>query len=99
MGATGRSEARPCRARITSDCDAASSSRGIPGCVVADHGVECGDDFSDAGDEGDLLVFAGGEKALIEGFDVGVEADGDHGAEVERRTRMSAAATDAPFAP
>jgi len=45
--------------RITSDCDAASSHRGLPRRVVADHGVERRDDFSDAGGERDLFVFAG----------------------------------------
>ena len=58
-GSEGDSHGRSCR--LTSDCDAASSRRGLPRRVVADHRVESGDDFSDAGGERDLLVFAGAE--------------------------------------
>lgn len=58
----------------------------MPRRVVANHGVESGDDFSDASGECDLFVFAGLKQSLVEAFDRGVVADSDHRAEVEGGT-------------
>jgi hypothetical protein len=42
----------------------------MPGLVVAQHGVQSGDHFADAGGERDVLVFAGLEQTLVEAFDI-----------------------------
>jgi hypothetical protein len=44
-------------------------------------------------------VLAGADEAFVETFDVGIEPNRDHGAEVERRAGESTAAADARFSP
>src|ERR1044071_8943080 len=70
---------------------------GCQGRVVTDHRVKRSDDFSDAGGESDLLVFASADQALLEAFDIGVEASCDHRGEIERGARVSATTADATF--
>ena len=63
-----------------------SSESGRPGCVITQHGVEDGDHFSDASGECDLFVFTGNQEALVKAFDKGIEACGNHGTGVQRRS-------------
>jgi hypothetical protein len=84
--------------RLTSDCDPESSDGRLPGLVVAQHGVEGGDDFSNASGERDLLVFARLQQTLVEAFDLGVVTRRDHGAQEQRGARVSTATADSTFA-
>ena len=67
--------------------------------LVSDHGVEDEQQFSHGGDEGDHLLFAGGDQALVVGSDFGVVSGGHEGGHVQRRADRGAAAVGGAFAP
>jgi hypothetical protein len=69
------------RGRITSDCDAVSSSGWLPWRVIAKHGVQGSNDFTDACGQSDFLVLAGSEQPFVEELDVRIEADRHHRAQ------------------
>src|SRR5215207_10587736 len=70
----------------------------IPGGVVADHGVQGGDNLSHDGDDGDLRFLPGGREALVEGFERRIISTGSHGRHVEYSPDRCAAAPDAAHA-
>lgn len=47
---------------------------------MSDDGIEDDDEFADAGDESELLVFAGSEEAFIEAFERGIMAGANRAA-------------------
>jgi len=51
----------------------------VPGFTGSDHGVEDGQELAHAGDDGDLFGFAGGDEAVVELLDDGIESDGRRG--------------------
>ena len=70
----------------------------IPLGAVFGHLVEDGQEFADAGDEGDLEGFAGGDETVVEGADFVVGTGGGQGGHVERVAQGGAAAGDHAFA-
>ena len=82
-----------------SNCVAGSGGSGLPGGTVAKHGVEDGDHFAHDGDDDDLGLLAGADKAIAEGFQGGVVAAGAEGGHVEDVTDRHAAAIDAAMSP
>src|SRR5215208_7818703 len=72
----------------------------LPWSVVADDGVEDGEEFSGCCDEGDHLGLSGGDEAVAEGFEGWVVTGGGHGGEEEDGAHGGAASADeAPAAP
>src|SRR5215210_6502071 len=55
----------------------------IPVGAGAEHDVEDGEEFADAGDDGDLVELAGGDEAVVEGAHGRIEADGGAGGHPE----------------
>jgi len=47
-----------------------------PDFVIAHHYIDDGQQFSHAGDNGNLLQFVSGNELLIKGFDNGIAANG-----------------------
>src|SRR5215203_4116665 len=76
-------------------------SRGsdIPGGIVADHGVQSGNDLPHHSDDGDLRFLSSGCKAFVEGFERRIVAAGSQGRHVEHSPDRCAPAPDAahPF--
>lgn len=62
--------------------------------MVANDGVEDGNEFACDGDEGELLSLAGRDKAIVEGLESGVEASTGNGAHVEHGADVRTAAGD-----
>src|SRR5215207_7132768 len=72
----------------------------LPWSVVADDGVEDGEEFSGCCDEGDHLGLSGGDEAVAEGLEGWVVTGGGHGSEEEDGAHGGAASADeAPAAP
>src|SRR5215204_3354670 len=72
----------------------------LPWSVVADDGVEDGEEFSGCCDEGDHLGLSGGDEAVAEGLEGWVVTGGGHGGEEEDGAHGGAASADeAPAAP
>src|SRR3954468_12288108 len=58
-------------------------SSALPSGVVADHGVEDGEELAHHGREGELFGFSGGGQPLVERLEKGIVAAGDKGGHVE----------------
>jgi len=66
----------------------------VPGFTGSDHGVEDSQELAHAGDDGDLLGFAGGDEAVVELLDDGIESDGRERCHVESASHPPASAED-----
>jgi hypothetical protein len=62
--------------------------------VVAHHCREDGEELPDAGDDGDLLLFAGGDEALVEGSNERVVAGRRDRSHVQDRAYVGSPASD-----
>src|SRR5262249_2896258 len=71
--------------------------RRAPASAVAQHRIEDDEQPAHAGDEGDLLAFALGEEALIEGGDGGIAANRRERRHVEGVADARAAAGNVPL--
>src|SRR5262245_13191774 len=69
-----------------------------PRLVVADHGVECGEQLAHDGDEGEASRFAGLAQASVEASQRWVVPDGDQTGHIERRAHLDASTLDAALA-
>ena len=66
--------------------------------LLAEHGVEGGEQLSGEGDEGDLWGFACVAQALVESCECGIGPCGGEGCHVERLPDAGATAADGAFA-
>ena len=66
----------------------------VPGFGGSDHGIEDGQEFAHAGDDGNLFGFACGDEAVVELLDDGVESDGRERCHVESAAHLPASAED-----
>src|SRR5829696_7340072 len=64
---------------VVSSAQERSGEACIPGGVVADHGVQGGDNLSHDGDDGDLRFLPGGREAFVEGFERRIISTGTPG--------------------
>ena len=78
--------------------ESSGMKRIVPGFTCSEHGVEDGQEFAHASDDGDLFGLAGGNEAIVELLDDDVEADGSQGGHVKATPYLSAPAEDGPFA-
>src|SRR5947209_12483984 len=67
-------------------------SSALPSGVVADHGVEDGEELAHHGREGELFSFSGGGQPLVERLKKGIVAAGDEGGHVEGTAHLGPAA-------
>src|SRR5882672_4640052 len=65
-----------------------------PGPLIAQHGVEDGEQLAHGGDEGEAGGFAGVAQTAVEGLERRVVLDGDQASHVERRPDLDAAPLD-----
>src|SRR5680860_1726862 len=69
-------------------------SRGLPWCVIAEDGVEDGEELAHAGGDGDLGWPAAPDQASVESLQRGIAADGGQGRHVQGGADAGAAAHD-----
>src|SRR5271165_1803498 len=69
-----------------------------PQHVIANHGVECGDDFSHDGDDDNLRPLSSSLQTIVEDFERGIAAAGDQGRHVEHTAHGCTSAPDAAYA-
>ena len=55
-----------------SNCDVGSGGFGLPGDVVAQHGVEGCNHLAHDGDDDDFGLFVGGGETIVEDFESGI---------------------------
>jgi hypothetical protein len=70
----------------------------IPVFSCSNHGIEDGQEFAQTGDVGDLLGFSRSDKAVVEGFDDGIETNGRQRGRVKTTAYLCAPAVDGALA-